>query len=72
MSTPSANENYDWSGDVYQALKSRKVELICTVPGADIANNKTATVKIMEFMRSNTRHPFAIDGLIQHRFGRHA
>lgn len=38
MSTPSANENYDWSGDVYQALKSRKVELICTVPDAGLTS----------------------------------
>jgi len=32
----SKNRNHDWSDDVYQALKSRHVQLICTVPDAGL------------------------------------
>ncbi len=32
------NQNHDWSNDVYQALKSRNVQLICTVPDAGLTD----------------------------------
>ena len=38
MPSNSNNQNHDWSSDVYQVLKSRNVQLICTVPDAGLTD----------------------------------
>lgn len=38
MPSTQKNQRHDWSDDVYQVLKSRDVQLICTVPDAGLTD----------------------------------